>query len=82
MAEEQVNAMKFEEALTRLEAIVSQLESGQLSLEDSLRCFEEGMALSKICGDKLSEAENKIEMLVKRTDGSLGWLDCNAAQKP
>ena len=69
--------MNFEEALTRLEGIVAQLENGQLSLEDSMRCFEEGMTLSKICGDKLSEAENKIEMLIKRTDGSMAWLDCN-----
>ena len=40
-----------------------------------MKQFEEGMALSKICGDTLKEAENKIEMLVKRTDGSLGWVD-------
>lgn len=75
MGNETEQKMNFEDALSRLEAIVAQLESGQLSLEDSMQRFEEGMALSKICGDKLSEAENKIEMLIKRTDGSLGFVD-------
>lgn len=73
--------MTFEEALGRLEYIVGQLESGALSLEDSLAQFDEGMRLSKICSDKLAEAENKIEMLVKRNDGSMGWVDYNKSQQ-
>ena len=71
--------MSFEEALSKLENIVYQLENGALSLEDSLAMFEEGMRLSKICGDKLAEAENRIEVLVKRGDGTLGW---NELDKP
>ena len=67
--------MKFEEALSKLEQIVQQLETGALPLEESLAKFEEGMRLSKICGDKLAEVEGKIEVLVKRPDGNLGWND-------
>ena len=89
MAEEVDNAIKvdnapkmsFEDALARLEAIVHQLESGALPLEESIKQFEEGMRLSKICGDKLSDAENKIEQLVKRSDGTLGWVEYNG-QRP
>ena len=67
--------MNFEEALSKLEQIVQQLETGALPLEESLAKFEEGMRLSKICGDKLAEVEGKIEVLVKRPDGNLGWSD-------
>lgn len=73
--------MSFEEALAKLENIVAQLENGSLPLEDSLAKFDEGMRLSKICGDKLAEAESKIEILVKRSDGSLGWNDMNRTQQ-
>ena len=75
MTEENTQTMKFEEALAKLEEIVNQLESGMLPLEESMVKFEEGMRLNKICADKLAEAESKIEMLVKRADGSLGWTD-------
>ncbi len=77
MADNDLTTLKFEDALARLEAIVSQLESGSLSLEDSMARFEEGMRLNKICSDKLAEAESKIEMLVKRADGTLEWADYN-----
>ena len=79
--DEKAPSMSFEDALARLEAIVYQLESGSLPLEESIKKFEEGMRLSKICGDKLSDAENKIEQLVKRNDGSLGWVEYNG-QRP
>ncbi|HOG50857.1 MAG TPA: exodeoxyribonuclease VII small subunit [Lentisphaeria bacterium] len=86
MADNDLEKLKFEDALARLEAIVSQLESGSLSLEDSMAKFEEGMRLNKICSDKLAEAESKIEMLVKRADGTLEWTDynpkSNSAQTP
>ncbi len=78
---ENVPKMSFEDALAKLEAIVYQLESGSLPLEESIKQFEEGMRLSKICGDKLSDAENKIEQLVKRNDGTLGWVEYNG-QRP
>lgn len=62
-------AIKFEKALQRLETIVTELEQGELSLDDSLRIFEEGVKLSKTCLKMLDEAERKIEILVKDKDG-------------
>ena len=61
--------MKFEEALARLEKIVTELERGELPLEDSMRIFEEGIKLSKICLKMLDDAERKVEILVKDKDG-------------
>lgn len=62
---------KFEEAIDDLEKIVERLESGELSLEDSLAAFEDGVRLIKICNQKLAEVEKKIELLVKDKDGKL-----------
>ena len=56
----------FEESLERLEALVEQMESGELSLEKMITHFEEGSALVECCSKKLSEVELKIEKLVKR----------------
>jgi len=61
----------FETALAALEQKVKQLEEGNLPLEEALRVFEEGMALSEFCGQKLHEAEQKVEILLKRADGGL-----------
>jgi len=61
---------KFEEAMKRLEDIVQSLESGDLSLEDSLEIFEEGMKLSRLCSKRLEEAEQKVTQLVKKSDGT------------
>jgi exodeoxyribonuclease VII small subunit len=55
----------FEKALEKLEHIVSQLEAGNLTLEESLKLFEEGMTLSRHCRQKLDEAEKKVEKIVK-----------------
>lgn len=55
----------FESALARLEQVVRDLESGELPLEKAIENFQEGMKLAKICRDKLDQAEQKIEMLVK-----------------
>ena len=60
---------KFEEAMQRLEDIVQRLENGDLSLENSLEIFEEGMKLVNLCSKKLEEAEQKVTMLVKKSDG-------------
>jgi exodeoxyribonuclease VII small subunit len=62
---------KFEEALGRLEGIVSKLEGGDLELEESLKLFEEGIRLSHFCNKKLDEAERKVEVLVKNSEGVL-----------
>ena len=60
---------KFEDAMKRLEDIVRNLESGDLSLEDSLAVFEEGMKLAGFCSKKLEEVEQKVTMLTKGGDG-------------
>ena len=60
----------FEESLKKLETIVEQLEKGDMSLEESLKLFEEGVGLSAACKKELEEAEGKVEMLIKQRDGS------------
>lgn len=56
----------FEEALKRLEEIVDSLEKGQLSLDESLKKFEEGIRLSRLCNKKLVETQQKVEMLMEK----------------
>ncbi|MFQ5602000.1 MAG: exodeoxyribonuclease VII small subunit [bacterium] len=56
----------FEGAMKRLDEIVSKLESGELSLDDSLKLYEEGVELTHFCTAKLNETEKKIKMLVKK----------------
>lgn len=62
---------KFETSLKKLEDIVKRLEGGSLSLEDSLKAFEEGVKHSAYCSGKLDEAERRVEILLKQKDGSL-----------
>jgi exodeoxyribonuclease VII small subunit len=61
----------FEESLKKLESIVDKLEKGDLSLEDSLKLFEEGVGLSAACKKELEEAEGRVQILIKQRDGSL-----------
>jgi len=61
----------FEEALERLEAIVKSLEDGDLPLEDSLRLFEEGVSLTRLCAAKLEEAQRRIDVLTRGEQGDL-----------
>jgi exodeoxyribonuclease VII small subunit len=60
---------KFEEAMKRLENIVESLERGDLSLEESLKVFEEGMKLVHFCSRKLEEVEQKVTLLTKESGG-------------
>ena len=62
---------RFEDSLNKLEKIVSQLEEGDISLEESLKLFEEGIRLSRFCNQKLDEAEKRVEILLKGEDGTL-----------
>ena len=55
----------FEETIKELEKIATELENGDLSLEDSVSKFEEGMKLSKLCNDLLENAEKRITILLK-----------------
>ncbi len=69
MASEAGANKNFEVALQELESIVEQLESGDLSLEDSLCAFENGVGLVKYCNQKLNEVESKVQILLKDRDG-------------
>jgi exodeoxyribonuclease VII small subunit len=62
--------IKFEECLARLEQIVTSLETGHLPLEESLKVFEEGIALARHCSRYLEDAERRIEILVKDDAGA------------
>jgi len=62
--------LTFETCLARLEQIVAALESGNLPLEESLKVFEEGVALARHCGRYLEEAERRIEVLAKDESGT------------
>ena len=60
----------FESSLKELEKIVRGLEEGDLSLEDSLKLFEDGVRLSRECQERLNQAERRIEVLLKDGDGN------------
>lgn len=62
--------IKFEEAIKKLEEISKELESGNLSLDESVNKFEEGMKLSKTCTKMLNEAEKRINILINN-DGEI-----------
>lgn len=62
--------IKFEDAMQELEVITAKLEKGDLSLDESVSNFEEGMKLAKKCNKILEEAEKKIKVLVQK-DGKL-----------
>lgn len=66
---EDLQELSFEEALLGLEKIVRELEAGEISLEQAIANFQEGMRLAKVCRDKLDQAEQKIEMLVADAAG-------------
>jgi len=61
--------MSFEKALDRLEAIVEKLEGEELGLDASLALFEEGIGLSRVCQEKLSEVERRVEIVLKDAGG-------------
>ena len=71
---------RFEQALAALEKIVERLEKGELTLEESLALYEEGIRLSRLCHGKLEEAEGKIEMLLKDAKGEAA-LDAEGRPK-
>lgn len=61
--------ISFEDAIGRLEEIVRNMESAELTLEESLKLFEEGIKLAQFCTKKLDETEQRIELLLKDEDG-------------
>lgn len=68
----------FEMSLKELERIVGRLEEGELSLEDSLKLFEDGVKLSRECQERLNQAERRIEILLKDENGNPNLETINA----
>ena len=66
MAETKDNLKDFEKSLQHLEKIVSNMESGELGLEESLEQFEKGIKLAKNCQDTLANAELRVEQLIEK----------------
>ncbi|MBV7410896.1 exodeoxyribonuclease VII small subunit [Maritimibacter sp. DP1N21-5] len=69
MTDRPVGEMSFEEAMRELEGVVSQLERGDVALEDSIRLYERGAALKARCEVKLKEAEEKVASITLDRDG-------------
>ncbi len=68
----------FDEALRRLEEIVARMEQGDIPLEESLKLYEEGIALSKACAQKLQQAELTMKRLGKDLEGNLKLFEEDA----
>ncbi len=66
------NEKKFEDELKDLEAVVARIDSGELSLEESIEAFERGIGLVRALNHKLDEIEKKVEVLVRNAQGELG----------
>jgi exodeoxyribonuclease VII small subunit len=69
MSTNEETTLSFEQAIEKLEHIVSMLESGDVPLEKAIELYQEGMRLSHLCGQKLEQVERKIEMLVEGENG-------------
>jgi exodeoxyribonuclease VII small subunit len=74
--------LNFESAMDRLEAIVEQMESGKLPLEDLIVRYEEGMNLVKVCQERLANAEQKIEIIARNSAGKTVVKDFEPTQEP
>lgn len=70
-AEKSPSIAEFEKSLDELEALVKSLEQGELSLEQSLGAFERGVTLTRACQQALKTAEQRVDQLIQREDGSL-----------
>lgn len=71
-----MESLSFEEALKRLEELVSKLEDGDLALDESLQVFEEGVRLSLYCQQELKKADGKVQKLLQTLEGNLELADC------
>jgi exodeoxyribonuclease VII small subunit len=78
-AKPQGSELNFEKAMSRLETIVDQMETGKLPLEDLIVRYEEGMNLVKVCQERLTSAEQKIEIIARNSAGKLAVKDFETA---
>ncbi len=72
------NNITFEEALAQLEKIVKQLESGDTTLDESVKLFEKGIKLSELCSNYLKQAQQKVEILINNDTEEPEFKDFNA----
>jgi exodeoxyribonuclease VII small subunit len=70
-ASDRMRELKFEDALVKMEQIVRQMEAGELSLEESLAAFSEGIRLSGVCLTKLNTAEEVIDKIIREEQGKI-----------
>ncbi len=70
MSDTPVDEMSFEQAMAELEQVLSQLERGDVALDDSIKLYERGDALKKRCDQKLKEAEEKVAAITADADGN------------
>jgi exodeoxyribonuclease VII small subunit len=77
-----VGEPSFEEALQNLERIVEELEEGNLPLEETLKRFEEGIKLARLCEKKLKQAQKKVSMLTRDEQGDLKEVPFAEPQEP
>jgi exodeoxyribonuclease VII small subunit len=69
---------EFEKSMSELEGVVARLEQGDVPLEEALKSFERGIALTRACQQALTQAEQKVELLVARADGSVATVEFDA----
>lgn len=69
------NNLTFEDAMLKLDEAVRRLESGELSLDESITAFEDAVKLIGVCSEKLESAEQKVRMLTQTRDGSITDVD-------
>lgn len=70
-AEQEMPELTYEQALVQLESIVTRLEKGDVTLDDSVALFQKGMTLAKFCSGKLSAIEHQISQLVTNEEGAI-----------
>ena len=71
MTKESTKSSNFEQQLSELEALVTHMENGDISLEDSLKSFEQGIKLARSCQQSLQQAELKVKQLLSEDDSKL-----------
>ncbi|NLB44102.1 MAG: exodeoxyribonuclease VII small subunit [Clostridiaceae bacterium] len=69
--DEELLSLTYEQALAALEAVVAKLESGDVTLDESMQLFRKGTLLSRICADRLAAIERQITQLLEKEDGSV-----------
>ena len=71
MSDDEQQTPDFEKSLAELETLVARMEAGELTLEESLRCYERGVELSRACQHALDRAEQRVRVLTERAEGAV-----------